>query len=96
MLELGNLSREMHATAIRDIFEVCPDVCVLIGPEMTAAADINHLPDAGHPLVLVTSPDSRDAAHIVLNQVRRGDVLLVKGSRGIATEQIIAVMPLPD
>lgn len=96
MLELGNLSREMHAAAIRDIFEVCPDVCVLIGPEMTAAADINHLPDAGHPLVLVTSPNSRDAAHIVLNQVRRGDVLLVKGSRGIATEQIIAVMPLPD
>jgi UDP-N-acetylmuramoyl-tripeptide--D-alanyl-D-alanine ligase len=93
MLELGDLSSEMHATALRDIFAARPDVCILVGPEMTRAAQEIAL--NWKPPVLVTSPDSDEAARALPEYIRRGDVLLVKGSRGIATERIIAALPLP-
>lgn len=87
MLELGAMSASAHQDAIRDIMREQPAVFVAVGPEMRTALETVAGPTTA-PNVL-TAPDSAAAANIVTGLVRTGDVLLVKGSRGIAMEKII-------
>jgi UDP-N-acetylmuramoyl-tripeptide--D-alanyl-D-alanine ligase len=56
---------------------------------MTAAAGAAGI--AGRAGVL-TAPDSDAAAELICTLVREGDVLLVKGSRGIRMERIIEAL----
>jgi UDP-N-acetylmuramoyl-tripeptide--D-alanyl-D-alanine ligase len=87
MLELGDQSAAAHQEAIRDVMRSRPAAFVAVGPEMnTASAIVSH--DA-NTTDMLTAPDSIVAAGIVAGLVRPGDVLLVKGSRGIAMERII-------
>jgi len=86
MLELGALSREMHIEAIGRAIAARPAALVVVGTEMTHAAAA--LP-RNNEVPLLTAPDSRAAAPIVRSLLRDGDLLLVKGSRGIAMERII-------
>jgi UDP-N-acetylmuramoyl-tripeptide--D-alanyl-D-alanine ligase len=90
MLELGELSDEMHVAAIRDIFTARPAACVLVGREMRRAAI-----ESGTLPTVVLTDDSREAALAVAPIVRAGDVLLVKGSRSIAMERILDALPEP-
>lgn len=94
MLELGDLAESMHAEAMRDIFRARADAAVAVGPQMTlaldaVARDTDPLP---RPPLLERCDDSVAAATIVRNLIRPGDVLLVKGSRGIAMERIIEAL----
>ncbi len=86
MLELGALSRELHIEAITRAIAVRPAALVLVGPEMIAAAAT--LP-ATRGIEVLTASDSRSAAPGVRHLLRGGDLLLVKGSRGMAMERII-------
>jgi UDP-N-acetylmuramoyl-tripeptide--D-alanyl-D-alanine ligase len=87
MLELGEQSAAAHQEAIRDVKRARPAAFVAVGDEMNSAcAAIQR--DANAPDI-VTAPDSVAASNIVSGLVRPGDVLLVKGSRGIAMERII-------
>jgi UDP-N-acetylmuramoyl-tripeptide--D-alanyl-D-alanine ligase len=87
MLELGDQSATAHQEAIRDVMRTRPAAFVAVGPEMNSARDV--VSSYADGTEVLTAPDSTAAAGIVAGMVRRGDVLLVKGSRGIAMERII-------
>jgi UDP-N-acetylmuramoyl-tripeptide--D-alanyl-D-alanine ligase len=89
MLELGSLSPAMHVEAVRDLYRSKPDACVAVGPEIAAAVREISGDEVTRPPVIELAGDSIAAAGIVRDLVRPGDVLLVKGSRGIAMERII-------
>jgi UDP-N-acetylmuramoyl-tripeptide--D-alanyl-D-alanine ligase len=88
MLELGELSPVMHAAIVREAIAAHPAQFIAVGPEFIAA--IKDLPQGdGIQLNVHTARDSAEAAAILRGIVRRGDVLLVKGSRGVAMEEVI-------
>ena len=91
MLELGELAAEAHREALGDIVAARPAAGSLTGPELAAA--FGKLTAAERPSSLVTAMDSLAAARLIGNMVKPGDVLLVKGSRGIAMECVIAALP---
>ena len=90
MLELGQLSDEMHRQAVRDVADASPDQFLAVGPAMGAACQTAL---DGAPLLSMRAyADSREAASGIRAIVRRGDVVLVKGSRGIEMEKLIEAL----
>jgi UDP-N-acetylmuramoyl-tripeptide--D-alanyl-D-alanine ligase len=94
MLELGELSAAMHTEILRDLLDVEPDLILLVGPEFAVAAKaVASIPDSGYdPNRIALAADSGVAAHAVRGLVKPGDVVLVKGSRGIAMEKVIEAL----
>jgi UDP-N-acetylmuramoyl-tripeptide--D-alanyl-D-alanine ligase len=86
MLELGSEEASLHRAAGREIAETGVDVLWGVrglAREITAGAN-----EAG--LARTRFFDSSDeAAAEILNEVNEGDLVLVKGSRGVATEKVV-------
>src|SRR5271170_6346191 len=87
MLELGEQSAAAHQDAIRDVMRSRPAAFVAVGAEMSAA--LAAVSDDARITDVLAAPDSIVAAKTIAGLVRPGDVLLVKGSRGIAMERVI-------
>ncbi|MCC7536330.1 MAG: UDP-N-acetylmuramoyl-tripeptide--D-alanyl-D-alanine ligase [Deltaproteobacteria bacterium] len=91
MLELGALSDESHAEVGREVAGLGASVFVACGEQMTrAAAAAASAPSSMivSPLVLAV-PSPPDAVGLVRAHVGPGDVVLVKGSRGLRMERVV-------
>ena len=87
MLELGKMSGPAHAEAGRQAAEYGVDVLLCYGPESARMAEAARA--AGVKAVHVAS--YREAADALLSQMRPGDALLVKASRGMALEKALEI-----
>ena len=86
MLELGENEREMHREAGRKIG--ASGVDRLIGVRGLARELVEGAKEAG--LVDIQfAADSDEAAEIVAGTSKSGDVILIKGSRGVRTEKVV-------
>jgi len=86
MLELGSKQEELHRKTGKDI--AASGVDRLIGVRGLAKGMVEGAIEAG----LVNSEfaiDSDAAGELLANEIRSGDVVLVKGSRGVKTEKVI-------
>ena len=89
MLELGESAQEFHRQAGEAVVRTGWDVLITVGPLALSIAE--GAAKAGMPQAKVHSfPDSDSAAERIADLLREGDLVLVKGSRGMKTEKIMA------
>jgi UDP-N-acetylmuramoyl-tripeptide--D-alanyl-D-alanine ligase len=91
MLELGPQSQDLHAETGRLLARMgCIDCLVAVGPQA------RHLADAAvaetPKLTAHRFGDVAEAAARIRELLRPGDVVLLKGSRGMRLEQLIAAI----
>ncbi|MGE0639355.1 MAG: UDP-N-acetylmuramoyl-tripeptide--D-alanyl-D-alanine ligase [Thermoanaerobaculia bacterium] len=86
MLELGDLAAAEHRTMLRAADRTGASELLLVGPECAGAAGAVA---GGLATPFRTFADSRAAGEAIVRIVRPGDVILVKGSRGIRMENLI-------
>lgn len=91
MLELGDYSHKAH----RDIGSVVVkngiDMLVTVGPLAKVIAE--GAVESGFPkTALLSYADSSEAAHALAGRFSQGDVILIKGSRGVKMDEIVRVL----
>ncbi|MGE5741862.1 MAG: UDP-N-acetylmuramoyl-tripeptide--D-alanyl-D-alanine ligase, partial [Candidatus Aminicenantes bacterium RBG_16_66_30] len=91
MLELGEGEREFHRRAGETVAKTGWDVLVAVGP--LAAIIAEGAADAGLSAAAIHRfDDAKAAAEAILHIVRDGDLVLVKGSRGMRTEAVVEAL----
>ncbi len=92
MLELGPASAELHREAGRAAAGT-GKLDWIIGVQGDAESFVRGAIDAGHPAARTKFfASSAEAAAFVENSIERGDILLVKGSRGVKMERIVETL----
>jgi UDP-N-acetylmuramoyl-tripeptide--D-alanyl-D-alanine ligase len=86
MLELGETEREIHRETGKQL--AASDIDFLIGvrglaKELAESAKVNGLSETKF------FADSTEAGEFLANEISAGDLVLVKGSRGVRTEKVI-------
>jgi UDP-N-acetylmuramoyl-tripeptide--D-alanyl-D-alanine ligase len=88
MLELGSYEETGHRLVGRRAREVA-DLLITVGPRAHLIAE--EARDAGLPADAVVELDTSDQALTFLRaNIRAGDVVLLKGSRGVKLDRIVA------
>ncbi len=90
MLELGRYSTEEHRR-IGDLACVSADVVVGIGKRAKVIAEAALLAGCSPDNALMFAT-SKEAAPVLAEMVREGDVVLVKGSQSIRTERVVEAL----
>ena len=88
MLELGALTEAAHAALGDEIAGAEPDAVFLFGAETAATARALQASGFGRPVLWTTFYEELEAA--VIESVRAGDTVLLKGSRGVALDRLVA------
>jgi UDP-N-acetylmuramoyl-tripeptide--D-alanyl-D-alanine ligase len=89
MLELGAFSESLHREAGRRAAAAGLDLLIAVGGSVAAAMAAEAV-RAGMPERCVWHVSSKEqAADLAQRQVRAGDLVLVKGSRGIGTDLVV-------
>jgi len=87
MLEMGDMAKELHYSVGRFIKDKKIDYLITVGRDskniMQAVAD-----SGNQKIKLQHFDNNNDALKYVLNIIRQGDFILIKGSRGMKMEQI--------
>jgi UDP-N-acetylmuramoyl-tripeptide--D-alanyl-D-alanine ligase len=84
MRELGELSASEHERIAEQVASSTARVVIAVGKEATCIADRARASGK----IAGFAEDSARAIPIAMGHVRPGDVILVKGSRGVGTERI--------
>jgi UDP-N-acetylmuramoyl-tripeptide--D-alanyl-D-alanine ligase len=89
MLELGERTAELHASVGRAAAAASLDLLIAVGGE-AARTLADAAVAAGLPRARVQNvATSEAAADVVVSVIRPGDVVLVKGSRGVRTDRVV-------
>ncbi|HSS20095.1 MAG TPA: UDP-N-acetylmuramoyl-tripeptide--D-alanyl-D-alanine ligase [Pyrinomonadaceae bacterium] len=88
MLELGPEEAALHRDAGREIGRL--GVNVLWGIRALGAELVAGAKESGIETRFFET--SEEAALVIVNELRKGDLVLVKGSRGVATDKIVAAI----
>lgn len=88
MLELGSSEADLHATAAEKLAEAELDLIVATGLFVPAFERL--AADMGKRLVMVVEP--LDAADLLRQRLAGNEVVLLKGSRGVALESLLEVL----
>jgi UDP-N-acetylmuramoyl-tripeptide--D-alanyl-D-alanine ligase len=81
MLELGEREAELHREAGREAMAAGVDLLITVGPR--AAAMLDEFDGESYAVT-----DAQEAAALAGELVEPGDVMLVKGSRGVGLEVV--------
>ena len=93
MLELGPVSAELHREAGRAAAAAAGKLGWIIGVQGDAENFVRGAVEAGHPAAQAKfCASSAEAGAFLGNLIERGDVLLVKGSRGVKMERIVEAL----
>jgi UDP-N-acetylmuramoyl-tripeptide--D-alanyl-D-alanine ligase len=88
MLELGTAAPEEHRKLGRDAALTAPDLLLAVGAFAERVAEGAR--EGGlSPAAIGTAADADAAAHLLSGWLRPGDLLLLKGSRGVRLERIL-------
>ena len=89
MLELGPYEGRAHVRLGKLAAEAGIDLFVAVGPQSARAADAAR---AAGAVEVRHFPDSESAAPFVVSAARPGDLVLVKGSRGMRMERVVEAL----
>ena len=87
MKELGNASVMAHEAVGRKLVGMKPSAAYFYGKEMEKACDI--MKRNGYTRGLFYTDDFEELQHKVMRDMRRGDLVLLKGSRAMAMERLV-------
>jgi UDP-N-acetylmuramoyl-tripeptide--D-alanyl-D-alanine ligase len=91
MLELGPVSEEAHQQVGKAVARLNPDALLTVGDYGRLIRE--GAVEAGYPTERAVAFESNDEAVASLLPRRRpGDVILVKGSRGMAMESVVRAL----
>ena len=89
MLELGPHAARLHAECGRAAAESGLNLLIAVGGEGARALAFSAGNSGMNPSSVVYLPTSTEAAEVAATKVRPGDLVLVKGSRGIRTDVVV-------